>query len=70
MAPEGPGTGIMNFRDNAYRSVVTGNMAPLLLDRDGKQILWKDAMAETCESYGMWDLYDGNVRRERTCTDE
>jgi len=55
--------GIMTFRDNAYKSVVTGNMAALLLDRNGKRIMWKDAMADTCESFGLWDMYNGNVRK-------
>jgi trimethylamine monooxygenase len=55
--------GIMTFRDNSYKSVMTGNVAPPLLDKEGKPLLWKDAMLETCESYGMWDMYDGNVRK-------
>jgi trimethylamine monooxygenase len=56
------GEGIMTFRNNSYKSVMTGNLAPLLLDKDGHTVEWKDAMAETCESFGMHDLFDGNVR--------
>ena len=56
---------IMGFRDNCYKSVITGNMSPPLLDRNGDKLLWKDAMGETCESFGMWDLYDGNTRRKK-----
>jgi len=56
--------GIMTFRNHGYRSVMTGSVAPLLLDRDGKPIDWKDAMAETCESFGMYDLFSGNVRKK------
>merc|ERR1711871_269701 len=54
--------GIMTFRNNSYKSVMTGNTAPLLYGPDGKTVLdWKDAMSETCESFGLADLYDGNV---------
>jgi trimethylamine monooxygenase len=59
--------GIITFRNHGYKSVMTGNVAPLLLDRDGKTVIhWKDAMAETCESFGMHDLFDGNVRKMAT----
>lgn len=58
--------GIMTFRDNCYKSVMTGHVSPRLLDRDGNHLAWKDAMAETCESYGLWDLYDGNTRKDET----
>ncbi|RMF37531.1 MAG: NAD(P)/FAD-dependent oxidoreductase [Alphaproteobacteria bacterium] len=36
---------IMTFRDNAYRSVITGTMAPL------HHTPWKDAMDDSMESY-------------------
>ena len=56
--------GIMTFRNNSYKSVMTGSAAPLLYGPDGKTVLdWKDAMSETCESFGLADLYDGNVRK-------
>jgi len=56
--------GIMTFRNNTYRSVVTGEMSPVLVDRDGNPMEWKDAVAvETCESFGMYDLFDGNERK-------
>jgi trimethylamine monooxygenase len=54
---------IMGFRDKCYKSVITGSVSPQLLDRNGEPLLWKDAMGETCESFGMWDLYDGNTRK-------
>ena len=54
--------GIMTFRDHNYRSVITGDLAPLLVDRNGERVLWKDAMSETCESFGMWDMFKGNTR--------
>lgn len=56
---------IMTFRNHSYKSVMTGTMAPMLLDRDGNPIDWKDAMEETCESFGMYDLFTGNVRKKR-----
>ena len=37
--------GIMSFRDNAYRSVITGTMAPL------HHTPWKDALEDSMESY-------------------
>ena len=37
--------GIMTFRDNAYRSVMTGTMAPL------HHTPWKDALEDSMESY-------------------
>lgn len=37
--------GIMTFRDNAYRSPMTGNMAPV------HHTPWKDAMDDSLESY-------------------
>lgn len=37
--------GIMSFRDNAYKSVITGSMAPV------HHTPWKDAMDDTKESY-------------------
>lgn len=37
--------GIMTFRDNAYRSVITGSMAPV------HHTPWKDALDDTKESY-------------------
>ena len=37
--------GIMTFRDNAYRSVITGTMAPL------HHTPWKDALEDSMESY-------------------
>ncbi|MFK7892356.1 MAG: flavin-containing monooxygenase [Granulosicoccus sp.] len=36
---------IMTFRDNAYKSVITGTMAPV------HHTLWKDAMDDSIESY-------------------
>ncbi len=39
------GDGIMTFRDNAYRSVMTGSMAPL------HHTPWKDALEDSMESY-------------------
>ena len=39
------GHGIMTFRDNAYRSVITGTMAPL------HHTPWKDALEDSMESY-------------------
>ena len=36
---------IMTFRDNAYRSVITGTMAPL------HHTAWKDALEDSMESY-------------------
>ena len=36
---------IMTFRDNAYRSVMTGTMAPL------HHTPWKDALEDSMESY-------------------
>ena len=30
--------------------------------KEGNIVLWKDAMAETVESFGLWDTYKGNVR--------
>ena len=38
-------TNIMTFRDNAYRSVITGTMAPL------HHTPWKDALEDSMESY-------------------
>ncbi len=37
--------GIMTFRDHAYRSVITGTMAPL------HHMPWKDALEDSMESY-------------------
>ncbi len=37
--------GIMTFRDNAYKSVITGTMAPL------HHTPWKDALEDSMESY-------------------
>ena len=37
--------GIMTFRDHAYRSVMTGTMAPL------HHTPWKDALEDSMESY-------------------
>ncbi len=37
--------GIMTFRDNAYRSVITGTMAPM------HHTPWKDALEDSMESY-------------------
>jgi trimethylamine monooxygenase len=37
--------GIMTFRDNAYRSVITGTMAPI------HHTPWKDALEDSMESY-------------------
>jgi trimethylamine monooxygenase len=37
--------GIMTFRDNAYRSVITGTMAPV------HHTPWKDALEDSMESY-------------------
>ena len=46
-------------------SVVTGTRAATLCGADGKTPLdWKDAMDDTCESFGMRDLFEGNVRRK------
>jgi len=39
------GDGIMTFRDNAYKSVITGTMAPL------HHTPWKDALEDSMESY-------------------
>ncbi len=39
------GDGIMTFRDNAYRSVMTGTMAPL------HHTPWKDALEDSMDSY-------------------
>jgi trimethylamine monooxygenase len=39
------GEGIMTFRDNAYRSVITGTMAPV------HHTPWKDALEDSMESY-------------------
>ena len=36
---------IMTFRDNSYKSVITGSMAPI------HHTPWKDAMDDTIESY-------------------
>jgi trimethylamine monooxygenase len=36
---------IMTFRDNAYKSVITGSMAPK------HHTPWKDAMDDSMESY-------------------
>ena len=38
-------TNIMTFRDNSYKSVITGSMAPI------HHTPWKDAMDDTIESY-------------------
>ena len=39
--------------------------AATLCGADGKTPLdWKDAMDDTCESFGMRDLFEGNVRRK------
>ena len=38
---------IMTFRDNSYKSVITGSMAPM------HHTPWKDAMDDTIESYLM-----------------
>ena len=56
---------IMGFRDNCYKSVVTGNMSVPLLGRSGEKLEWKSAMNDSCESFGMWDLFDGNTRKQR-----
>ena len=46
-------------------SVVTGTRAATLCGADGTTPLdWKDAMDDTCESFGMRDLFEGNVRRK------
>ena len=37
--------GIMTFRDNAYRSIMTGTMAPM------HHTAWKDALEDSMESY-------------------
>ena len=37
--------GIMTFRDNAYKSVITGTMAPV------HHTPWKDALEDSMESY-------------------
>ena len=47
---------IMTFRDHAYKSLMTGNMAPV------HHTPWKDALEDTIESYGLEDTYKGNVR--------
>ena len=39
------GEGIMTFRDNCYRSVITGSMAPV------HHTPWKDALDDTMEVY-------------------
>ncbi len=39
------GDGIMTFRDHAYRSVITGTMAPM------HHTPWKDALEDSMESY-------------------
>lgn len=61
---EHKGEGIMTFRNHGYRSVMTGATAPLLLGPEGQPIDWKDAMADTCESFNMPDLFEGNERRK------
>ena len=38
-------TDIMGFRDNAYRSVITGSMAPV------HHTPWKEALDDSLESY-------------------
>jgi len=53
---------IMGFRDNNYRSVVTGNMSVPLVDKDGKKLLWKDAMSDSCEAFNLGDIFTGNTR--------
>ena len=56
--------GIMRFRNHPHTSVVTGTRAATLVQADGKTPLdWKDAMDDTCESFGLADLFEGNVRR-------
>jgi len=57
---------IMTFRDNCYKNCHTGEMSPMLTGPDGGQILWKDAMREDCESYGLWDLYNRNARKTKS----
>jgi trimethylamine monooxygenase len=49
---------IMTFRDQAYRSVMTGTMSP------NHHTTWKDEMEDTIESYGLADTYKGNSKRE------
>ena len=45
--------------------MVTGTRAATLCGADGTTPLdWKDAMDDTCESFGMRDLFEGNVRRK------
>jgi len=53
---------IMGFRDNSYKSIVTGKMSAELTDKDGKRLLWKDALSDSCESFNMPDLFRGNDR--------
>ena len=62
---EHKGEGIMTFRNHGYRSVMTGATAPLLLGPEGQPIDWKDAMADTCESFNMPDLFEGNERKTK-----
>ena len=55
---------IMSFRNHPHTSVVTGTRAATLVQADGTTPLhWKDAMDDTCESFGLADLFAGNVRR-------
>jgi len=53
---------IMGFRDNSYKSIVTGKMSAELTDKDGKRLLWKDALSDSCESFNMPELFRGNER--------
>ena len=62
---EHKGEGIMTFRNHGYKSVMTGATAPLLLGPEGQPIDWKDAMADTCESFNMPDLFEGNERKSQ-----
>lgn len=50
---------IMTFRDKAYKSLMTGNMAPV------HHTPWTDALEDTIESYGLAATYEGNIKRER-----
>jgi len=49
---------IMTFRDHAYKSLMTGNMAPI------HHTPWKDALEDTIESYGLADTYTGNTKKQ------
>merc|ERR1712217_225931 len=55
--------GIMGFRDNSYKSVMTGKVSPPLLDPNGNKLAWKDALYDTCENFGLADMFEGDVRK-------